>query len=73
MVPTSADAERLDAAALRIRWEGGVSRFRELGVEEPLLRERSMVTPSCGMGSLSTELAEKVLRLLANLSQAVGG
>jgi len=38
------------------------------GVDKELLLKNSMVTPSCGAGSLNIELAEKAMALTSELS-----
>jgi hypothetical protein len=38
------------------------------GIDPGLLRERALLTPSCGTGSISEELAGRVLGLLAEVS-----
>jgi methionine synthase II (cobalamin-independent) len=41
--------------------------FTGAGIDEDLLRNRSLYTPSCGMGSLPEDVARRVLELLAGL------
>jgi methionine synthase II (cobalamin-independent) len=41
--------------------------FCEAGIDEDLLRKRSLYTPSCGVGSLPEGAANRVLELLADL------
>ncbi len=43
------------------------------GVDEGLLRERAMITPSCGLEGLSEERAERAYRLAAEVSAALRG
>ena len=38
------------------------------GIPAEILREKSLLTPSCGMGLMSVEDAEKAMKLLAELS-----
>ncbi len=52
-----------------------ISKFEEAtnylinkGIDKELLINQSMVTPSCGAGSLNIELAEKAMRLTSGLS-----
>lgn len=42
------------------------------GISYNKLLERSLITPSCGLGSLSLEAAEKALELTAEVSAGVG-
>jgi hypothetical protein len=69
VVPTSERAATLTAEELLARFSEGVSRFVRAGVDEELLRERSLITPSCGMGSLEPPLAEHILGLTAEVSR----
>lgn len=73
IVPTDPRAEGETAKSLLDRLEEGVSRFVEAGVNRDLLLSRSLLTPSCGMGSLTVELAERILALTAELSAAYRG
>jgi hypothetical protein len=46
--------------------------FRELsrkGIPEKIIRERCLLTSSCGMGLMSVENAEKAMALLSQLSE----
>ncbi len=43
------------------------------GVDENLLRERSMITPSCGLEGVSEELAGKAYRTACELSRLLRG
>jgi methionine synthase II (cobalamin-independent) len=43
------------------------------GIDYDMLREQSLLTPSCGLGLLSVEGATKALELLAGLSKRLGG
>jgi hypothetical protein len=69
IVPTSEFSGRETVEGLMERLEGG---FRELvrkGIREETLRERCLLTSSCGMGLMSVEDAEKAMTLLAELSR----
>lgn len=58
--------------SLQNRFEEGLKRFEGKGIDRQLLLRRALLTPSCGAGGVLTEeLAERVLRLLAELSQAL--
>ena len=65
----------LDAAAnenldsLVNRFEKGIEKLIEKGFDKELLLKRALITPSCGAGGVLTEpLAERVLRLLSEVS-----
>ena len=68
-VPTSAEARGCDVAGLSAQLDTGVRRLAAAGVDEALLRRQSLITPSCGMGSLDEPLAEHILALLAGVSE----
>jgi hypothetical protein len=54
------------------RFEKGVDALAEKGFDRQVVLRRSLLTPSCGMGGVLTEsLAERVLRLLRDLSVAL--
>jgi hypothetical protein len=58
--------------SLMARFEAGVRRLMAKGLDRELLLRRALVTPSCGAGGVLTEpLAERVLRLLRELSLAL--
>jgi hypothetical protein len=51
------------------RFEQGVQRMEDKGLKRELLLRRALITPSCGVGGVLTEvLAERVLGLLRKLS-----
>jgi methionine synthase II (cobalamin-independent) len=58
-------------ASLRDRLEEAMAPFTRLGVPFKQLVEQGLLTPSCGLPSLSEEMAERVLELLAELSEEV--
>lgn len=67
-VPTAEKARELAGPVLARRLDEGIARVAAAGVDEGLLRRQSLLTPSCGMGSLDTDLAEHILDLLGELS-----
>jgi len=55
--------------SLLTRFDEGMDRLVRKGFERELLLSRALITPSCGAGGVLTEpLAERVLRLLRQLS-----
>lgn len=50
-------------------FENGVKNLTKLGIDEKIIIENSLITPSCGAGSLSEELAEKAMDLTKQLSE----
>jgi methionine synthase II (cobalamin-independent) len=71
LVPTSEAAWGLTADTLLARLEEGMERFAAAGLDPDLLRRQCLLTPSCGMGSLAPELAERILALLVEVSRRV--
>ncbi|MFH1434110.1 MAG: hypothetical protein ABIJ56_00200 [Pseudomonadota bacterium] len=68
--PEAAQKETLES--LLDRFEGGIDSLAAMGINRGLLLRRALITPSCGMGGVLTEpLAERVLNLLRELSDAV--
>lgn len=65
----------LEAAAtetvesLEAKFEEQVAELERRGHEREALLSKTLLTPSCGMGTLSEELAERVLGLLKELSE----
>lgn len=71
IIPTL-DKEGLEAADLNViveKFEEAIDFLVKKGIDKDLLISRSMVTPSCGAGSLSVELAEKAMELTSGLSE----
>jgi methionine synthase II (cobalamin-independent) len=50
-------------------FETSVKYLTEKGINEKLVIDNSIVTPSCGAGGLSEELAQKALKLTKELSE----
>jgi hypothetical protein len=68
IVPTGAAVGTETADQLIARLEAGIRRLAPAGLDRAALLRRSLLTPSCGMGSLSPDQAEGVLRLLREVS-----
>ncbi len=69
IVPTQAQAWQETADTLRHRLEENMHSLVQRGVNEERLRRQSMLTPSCGTGTLSRELAARIYGLLFELGQ----
>lgn len=50
-------------------FENGVKYLTKMGIDEKIIIENSLITPSCGAGSLSEELAQKAMDLTKQLSE----
>ncbi len=55
------------------QWKEKAAQLEKLGIDSNQLLSQSLITPSCGAGSLSAELAVKVLRLTREVSQQIRG
>jgi len=74
IVPTldreAAATESFDS--LMARFDDGVEQLIDKGFDRDLLLRRALITPSCGAGGVLTEsLAERVLRLLRQMSTSL--
>lgn len=70
VVPTL-DKDALEKADLNLmldKFDQAVKYLTKKGINEKLIIENSYVTPSCGAGSLSIELAQKAMQLTKDLS-----
>ena len=73
MVPTL-DPDELDRAtteSLVHLWQQKAGQVQKLGIDLDQLIAQSLITPSCGAGSLSVEQAFKVLRLTREVSEQI--
>jgi methionine synthase II (cobalamin-independent) len=70
IIPTQRpeDIERETAASLAALWRDQAATVTSLGIDPGRLRAQSLITPSCGTGSLSPGHAMRVLRLTRELS-----
>lgn len=71
LVPTSDAARGQTADGLTARLEDGLARFAAAGIDPDLLRRQCLLTPSCGMGSLDPDLAERIAGLLTEVSRRI--
>ena len=69
IVPTSPKAWNESVESLENRLENNLSDLVKRGVDETRLRTQSILTPSCGTGTLEISLAERIYELLQGLSQ----
>jgi hypothetical protein len=71
IVPTSDKILGESPESLIVKYDDCVSRLSAKGVDQQLIHRQSMLTPSCGTGSLSEALAEKVFDTLSHVSEAL--
>lgn len=69
IVPTSEKAWDEDSDSIVSLFEARLKEVAKAGVDLDRLVEQSMITPSCGAGSLSAELAERVYGLTKDVSE----
>jgi methionine synthase II (cobalamin-independent) len=68
IVPTGAFTGNETADALVAKLEAGMLRLEKEGVDRNTVLHQSLITPSCGMGSLAPDKAEAILKLLREVS-----
>ncbi len=69
IVPTSNFTGDESVEDLFSKLEEGFNRIYEWGIDPAMLSERSILTPACGMGTMTPEASKKGFDLLSNLSQ----
>jgi methionine synthase II (cobalamin-independent) len=73
IVPTlkTEEIERETVDTLHAGWQERFRQVESLGIAPATVRSQSFITPSCGVGSLSLDLARRVLALTRDLSAAI--
>jgi methionine synthase II (cobalamin-independent) len=73
IVPTSdmRDIANETPSSLVAKWESQVSRIEALGIERSKILSRSLITPSCGTGSLGPDQAIRVLEMTREVSDTL--
>jgi len=73
MVPTlnPDELEKATSASLVDQWQQKAEQVQKLGIDADQLIAQSLITPSCGAGSLSPEQAVKVLQLTREVSEQI--
>ncbi|UCD89390.1 MAG: hypothetical protein JSW04_13360 [Desulfobacterales bacterium] len=73
IVPTfnTDDIEKENPSSLAAMWEDQTLALEGLGIDKTTIWRQSLITPSCGTGSLSLDLAAKVLMLTQNVSDII--
>ncbi len=69
IVPTSEFKPAITIKDLALKFEQGVNALIKKGLDRDIILARSLLTPSCGMGTMSVEDTQAVLRLLSGLSE----
>lgn len=75
MIPTlDKDAlEDVNVDLLMVKFDEAINYLIKKGIDKSLLVKNSMLTPSCGAGSLTIELAKKAMSLIKELSLKLKG
>ena len=68
VVPTSKAIREQTVDSLEAQLEKVMDNLASKGIDKQLILEQALITPSCGTGSLDPEDAEKVFKLLYELS-----
>ncbi|MBF0227034.1 MAG: hypothetical protein HQK76_16440 [Desulfobacterales bacterium] len=71
IIPT-AEPEEIEKISIEILfnlWEKQAAKLETIGIDKSTIIKQSLITPSCGTGTLSLKYAEKVLRLTKELSE----
>ena len=63
------DIERQTVESVWGQWMEQLKQVEALGIDMQKVISRSLITPSCGMGSLGLDYAEKVIRLTKAISR----
>ncbi len=73
MVPTlnPDELEKATSASLVDQWHQKAEQVQNLGIDADQLIAQSLITPSCGAGSLSVDQAVKVLQLTREVSEQI--
>lgn len=73
LIPTlnADDLEKETTASLLDRFETQLEQVATLGIDPQQLIKQSLITPACGAGTLSIDLAKKVLRVTREISQEI--
>ena len=69
IVPTSDFTGSESLEFLYTKLEQGLKILQGWGLDPETLRSRSLLTPSCGMGTMEPSAAEQVLDILSRLSE----
>ncbi|HUU81446.1 MAG TPA: methionine synthase, partial [Acidobacteriota bacterium] len=68
IIPTASFTGKESVESLSTKLDEGFRRIYQWGIGPEMLAERSILTPACGMGTMSPEAATRVLDLLSLLS-----
>ncbi len=68
LVPTSDDIKNETVDSLLKRFDAGIEKMKGKGMDVDVIFKNSLITPSCGTGSLSVETADQVMETLKGVT-----
>ncbi|KKL51623.1 hypothetical protein LCGC14_2293620, partial [marine sediment metagenome] len=71
IVPTSHDVNEATTDSLLEKLESAIDSLVNKGIERRLINENSLITPSCGTGTMPLEEAERAMILTHDLSMKI--
>ncbi|HEY8910279.1 MAG TPA: methionine synthase [Desulfosporosinus sp.] len=71
IVPTGPAAWQETPESLKLRMEENIAELVKRGIDESLIRQQSLLTPSCGTGTLDIKLAEHIYQLLNQTGEVI--
>jgi methionine synthase II (cobalamin-independent) len=71
IVPTSVSLNKEDAGSLLARLESQIALLKKKGISEDKIKKQLLITPSCGTGTLSIDLAARALKTLSEVSDKI--
>jgi methionine synthase II (cobalamin-independent) len=71
IIPTSETVNNEDADSLVLKLEKLVDRLEEGGIERKTIFSQSFISPSCGLGSIPVDRAEKIMKLTGEVSKTL--
>jgi methionine synthase II (cobalamin-independent) len=69
IVPTTDFNSTVTVEELSLLLEKGFSTLEKIGVDRDIIINRSLLTPACGMGTMSKDMARAAVSLLSDLSR----
>jgi hypothetical protein len=73
LIPTSEKITEQSVGSLTKLYDDIAGRLTARGIDRTLIEKQTLLTPSCGTGSMRQDLAEKVFDLLRETSAALAG
>jgi len=71
VIPTNVSIVKPDIGLLVDKIKSGIGRLAEKGLDHSLLKQRTIITPACGLGTFPEVDAERVFHLLSGVSAVI--